>query len=189
MSNHEGGGVAAPGAAEGETVPRIALHEAGHAVAAWAVGVRFETVTVYTDRIRLGVRGSLGLTAFHAQESTPERAAIIKLAGAAAVARADGTGWRHELTHPRNRGDIEGACAALGIPIWTVDGRPSVDPYRPGQTQITLAEAWRQAEDVVAANWTLMQQTADKLEVAPLDWAGFVDQLPVSVAASVREAA
>jgi ATP-dependent Zn protease len=70
--------------------PATAYHEAGHAVAALALGRPVQRVSILPDRERLG-HCAFGKAVFRPSEDWIEREMLIALAGLAAEARHTGT--------------------------------------------------------------------------------------------------
>ena len=123
-----------------------AIHEAAHAVAAIRAGLVFDTVSAEPDD-DLEVDGALYWTEL--QESgevamAPELMAVVSLAGPCAEARALGR-QDHKVFEDFAAGDDRESVASLGL------------------TEAQFLDAYREAAELVARDWALIERIADEL--------------------------
>ncbi|MGP9819357.1 M50 family metallopeptidase [Salinarimonas sp. NSM] len=135
------------------TLLTVALHEAGHAIAAIAVGQRLEAVSIVGDAVT-GGRATIGMAQIVSRDAV-ERAVLVLLAGRAADVAFGGVPLGNAAS------DLEGATQllteaharmGLGASLLAVpDARQSLllDPTLRASVERDLARLWAVARDVI----------------------------------------
>lgn len=125
----------------------IAIHEAGHAVAAIRAGLVFDAVSIEPDEA-LELDGALYWNEMEELGEIvmpPELLAVVLLAGPCAEARERGL-RAHRMFEGEGATQDREAMAALGL------------------TESQFVAASREAIELVERDWTLIRQVAEELE-------------------------
>ena len=178
---YESGAFAGLAAARAAAV-RTAWHEAGHAVAALAVGARFSSASIHyggagaagagSGAGRPGGRGSAGRV--HGVTGAGAESFVVDAAGQIAERLMDWTMLDSD------------AALAQWLPTWRSDGgdarrfRQAV-AARPGRSGPDEVTAWRHSEAVLAPRRLQVREVARALLVAPR-------HLPYAVVAAIAQA-
>ena len=150
---------------------RTAWHEAGHAVAALAVGARFSSASIHYGAAA-GRGGSAGRV--HAVTGAGAESFVVDAAGQIAERLMDWTMLDSD------------AALAQWLPTWRSDGgdarrfRQAV-AARPGRSGPDEVTAWRHSEAVLAPRRLQVREVARALLVAPR-------HLPYAVVAAIAQA-
>ena len=150
---------------------RTAWHEAGHAVAALAVGARFSSASIHYGAAA-GRGGSAGRV--HAVTGAGAESFVVDAAGQIAERLMDWTMLDSD------------AALAQWLPTWRSDGGDArrfrlavaARPGRSGRDEVT---AWRHSEAVLAPRRLQVREVARALLVAPR-------HLPYAVVAAIAQA-
>src|SRR4051794_32312476 len=99
-----------PNARERRRLEQIAFHQAGHVVAAHALGVDFGVVSVFPDEFERGEHLPLA-----SPNTGPDERIKILLAGAGSRLLFIPSSWRIQWDRRRDRAQIRGMATGLGL--------------------------------------------------------------------------